>query len=261
MSLIRKVLPVYLAAVILLISFGCGGGGALSISEYKEKISELHDGVIAGMEDVFESLEYIPYDDYWGLLELEKVFEQSYETFVSAGKDASGITPPSESEALHEDLTGYYIWGEVSMGSMINGIRFFQSVLPMLVDMNNLALPQLEEDTGLTQIEAASTEDRKTMQMYIKDLNRMKPPAALSEYQDDLLGLIRALDESISRLDQSVASGENSALSVYQQEYITVLERVDEFWEEAMDYLGLLQPRIGFLIMRGKTLSARIDEL
>jgi hypothetical protein len=144
---------------------------------------------------------------------------------------------------------------------MINGIRFFQSILPMLVDMDNLALPQLEEDAGLTQIEAASTEDRKTMQMYIKDLSRMKPPAALSEYQDDLLGLIRVLDESISRLDQSVASGENSALSVYQQEYITVLERVDEFWEEAMDYLGLLQRRIEFLIVRGKTLSARIDEL
>ena len=58
-----------------------------------------------------------------------------------------------------------------------------------------------------------------------------------------------------------MASGENSALSIYQQEYTTVLERVDEFWEEAMDYLGLLQPRIEFLIVRGMTLSARIDEL
>jgi len=233
----------------------------LSLSEYQGRISKLHEGAIAGLEDVYESLESIPYEDYWGLLELEDAFELSYEAFVSAGKDASGITPPSEAEALHEDLLAYYLWGEKSMGSMINGIRFFQSVLPMLVDMENMALPELEEDAGPPQIEAASTEDRKTVQLYIKDLSGMKPPAALREYQDDLLGLFRALDESISRLDQSVTSGENNALSVYQQEYTTVLERVDEFWEEAMDYLCLLQPRIDFLIVRGETLSARIDEL
>jgi hypothetical protein len=260
-SLIRRVLTVFLAAAVVLISFGCGGGGTLSLSEYQERISELHSGRLAGLEDVSESLESIPYDDYWGLLELEKVFEQSYEAFVSAGKEASGITPPPEAESLHEDLVDYYLWGEISIGSMINGIRFFQSVLPMLVDMTNLALPQLEEDAGPPQIEAASTEDRKTMQWYIKDLSGMKPPAALSEYQDDLLGLFRALDESIGRLDQSVASGDNDALSIYQQEYTTVLERVGEFWEGAVDHLGLLQPRIDFLIIRGETLSARIDEL
>ena len=260
MSLIRKVIPVLLTAAVLLISFGCGDGGALSLSEYQDTISGLRGDVIAGLEDVSESLESIPYDDYWGLLELEDVFELSYEAFVSAGKEASGITPPPEADSLHQDLLGYYLWGETSMGSMINGIRFFQSVLPMLVDMNNLALPQLPEDAGLPEIEAASTEDRKTMKMYIKDLSGMRPPAALRDYQVDLESLFRALDDIIGRLDQSVTS-DSAALSAYQQEYDAVLERVDEFWEGAMDYLGLLQPRVDFLIMRGETLSARIDEL
>ena len=89
MSFIRKSIPVLLAAVVLLISFGCGGAGELSLSEYQERISELHDDVLAALEDVSQNLDSIPYDDYWGLLELEDVFELSYESFVSAGKEAS----------------------------------------------------------------------------------------------------------------------------------------------------------------------------
>ena len=261
MSLIRKMIPVLLAAAVLLVSFGCGGGGSLGLSEYRERVSQLQDDVLASLEDVSESFESIPYDDYWGLLELEDVFELSYEDLVSAGEEASDIVPPPEAEPLHEDLLGYYLWGERSMGSMINGIRFFQSVLPMLVDMTNLALPQLQEGAAMPQIEAASTEDRKTVQMYIKDLGGMKPPATLRDYQNDLEGLFRALDDIIGRLDQSVSSGDSSALSTYQQEYETVLERVDGFWDGAMDYLGLLQPRVEFLLVRGETLSVRIDGL
>jgi hypothetical protein len=260
-SFVRRVIPLLLTATVLLMSFGCGGGGTLSLSEYQERISELHEDVLADLGDVTRSLDSIPYDDYWGLLELEDVFELSYESFVSAGKEASGITPPPEAESLHQDLVGYYLLGEINMDSIINGIRFFQSVLPMLVDMDNLALPQLQEDAGPTQIEAASTEDRKTMQIYIKDLSGMKPPATLWDYQDDLESLFRALEDIIGRLDQSVASGDNAALPTYQQEYEAVLERVHEFWEGAMDYLGLMQQRMDFLIMRGEALSARIDEL
>ena len=261
MSLIRKVIAVLMAAAVLLTSFGCGGAGELSLSEYQERISELHDDVLAALEDVSQNLDSIPYDDYWGLLELEDVFELSYESFVSAGKEASGITPPPEAESLHQDLIGYYLLGEITMRSMINGIRFFQSVLPMLVDMANLALPYLESDADRTQFEAASTEDRKTLQMYIKDLGGMRPPATLRDYQDELEILFQDLDESIGNLDQSVASGDDGALSSYQREYEAVLARVDEFWEGAMEYLGLLQPMVDFLLMRGEILSARIDEL
>lgn len=261
MGVIRRTLPVLLAAGVLLVSLGCGGGGVAGRSQYKQDISELHDAVLSSLGEVSEGLTPGAYDDYWYLMELEELFEPSREAFVSSGKEASGIKPPPEVGPLHDDLIHYYLWGELSMDSMINGTRFFESVLPMLVDMDNLALPQLEEGAGRSEIEAASTEDRKTIQWYLKDISGMNPPAELRKYRDNLSDLFQSIDVSIGRLDQSMADDEGSALLAYQEEYAGALERVRGFWEEAMDYLNLFDVRVGFLTSWGETLSARIDEI
>jgi hypothetical protein len=261
MSLMRRVLPVLLVAAVFLTYIGCGDGGALSVSEYRGRTSQTQDGVLSGLEDVSESLESGPHDDYWVLMEIEEVFKLCSEAFISAGKDASGITPPPQADSLHQDLSSYYLLGEINAGSMIEIIAFFQSVLPMLVDMGNLALTDLEADAALPEIEAASIEDHKTLEGYLKDLRRMRTSVNLKGYRDDLIDLYRELDDSITILDHIAASGDKGALAEYQQEYTEVLERVDEFWKRAVGYLGLLQPRIEYLIMRGEELSARIERL
>ncbi|MDY6794352.1 MAG: hypothetical protein SWK76_03580 [Actinomycetota bacterium] len=250
-----------LILTLLFGTFGCGGGATMSIAGYRENISDLHNGVASGMGYAFEKLNSLQYDDYFSVLELQDIFEQAGAVFSSAREEAKGISPPPEAEFLQADLLDFYTNGELDMDVMVNATRFFEVVVPMLVDMENLALPQVAMEADIEAVRAASAEDRETLQGYMDDLDGLRPPDDLELYQQDLLSFFQSLDESISRLDQEVTPENSSALERFNQEYPAVIAEVNVFGEEAIAYLRGLEGRLDSLIENGEELARRIGEL
>jgi hypothetical protein len=144
---------------------------------------------------------------------------------------------------------------------MVNATRFFEVVVPMLVDMENLALPQVALEADIEAVRAASAEDRETLRGYMDDLDGLRPPDDLEIYQQDLLSFFQSLDESISRLDQEVTPDDRSALERFSQEYPAAIGEVNVFREEAAAYLRGLEGRLDSLIENGEELARRIGEL
>jgi hypothetical protein len=138
---------------------------------------------------------------------------------------------------------------------------YFQAVLPMLSDVENLALPDLPEDAGEPEVKAAAIEDRRTMDDYLEELDRMEPPRELDEYNGVLTDFFRAIDEAIAGLEQSVTPEDLSALSAYRQWFAAHIEAARGLWDEAVSYLGGLNLRVDSLIEEGKELAGRIHQL
>ncbi|MFW6113448.1 MAG: hypothetical protein ACOC78_00820 [Actinomycetota bacterium] len=257
----RRLIHPALVLVMLFALFGCGSGSTMGLSAYRENISDLHDGVASGLGYAFETLNSLRYDDYFGVLELQDIFEQAGAVFNLAGEEAAGMNPPPEVESLHADLLDFYSDGELDMEVMVDTTRFFEVVIPMLVDMENLALPQLATEAEIEAIRAASAEDRETLQSYMEELRGFIPPENLEEYRGELMESFRSLDESISRLDQEISPDDMSSLERFKQDYQAAVAEVDSFWEEAVAYLRGLEERLDRLIEGGLELALRIGEL
>jgi len=104
--------------------------------------------------------------------------------------------PGPEAVPLHVDLLEFYADGAEGMSYVQDSLGFFEVVLPMLQDVENLALPALPDNAGIPEIKAAAAEDRKTMEGYLKDLENMEPPEGLQEYSDKLMDYFRSIDEA-----------------------------------------------------------------
>jgi len=257
----RKAAAVLLALALLLVFAGCGGTGVTSLSEYRERISELHDHVVGSLDFASDELSSLSYGDYYDLRELQGVFGGVNETFRSAKKEADAMRPPPEVEALYEDLVTYYAHGENDTGDIANALGFFRAVLPMLTDVENLALPNLPEDAEVSRIKAASTEDGKTMHDYIKDLSGMEPPKELRPYRDKLVAFFRSIEEAVAGVERAITPGDRSAFLQFQREFPTVLEGKHVLEAEITVYLRLMGKRIDYLIAKGEELATRIQDL
>jgi hypothetical protein len=260
--MMRKVLSGLLISALLLPFYGCGNGGAMSLSEYRESISDLHDGVASGLGYSFEKLSSLDYDDYFSLLELEEVFSEAHEVFGTALREAEGMRPPQIAQSLHSNLVEFYDNGESETLNMKHEVSFFQGVLSILVDVQNLALPQAAPDAELSEIEAASAEDSTSLQAYVGDLTGMKPPEELKDYRSRLRDFLASLDESANGAVQGLKPDDRSSLEKFRQEYVSWgLGTVNMFWDEAMAHLREMEEQIDRMIEEGGDLAKQIHEL
>lgn len=257
----RKLAAAVLMAALILLPAGCGGSGEMSLPEYRKSISELHDEVAWDLGAAFEQLANLDFEDYYDMPQLQKVFRNAREILLEALDGAQDMQPPPQAEALHADLLGFYSSGAEEMRALDRSMGYFQAVLPMLSDVENLALPDLPEDVGEPEVKAAAIEDRKTMDAYLKELDSMEPPQELEEYNEKLTTFFRSIDEAIAGMEQSVTPEDLSAYSAYRQWFAAHIETTQTLWDEAMSYLGGLNQRVDSLIERGKELAGRIQQL
>lgn len=258
----RRYCPVLSAAMVLVLALaGCGCGAAMDLAEYRERISDLHDGVASGLGLAFERLSTLSYDDYFGLVELEEVFARANEVFRAAVIEGEDIQPPSQADSLHRDLLDFYSGGEDKTAGIQNMVSIFEAVLPMLRDMENLALPQLPSEADLAAAAAAAAEDHITLRGYIDDIEGFRPPDELQDYLDRLSEFFTALDDSISGVEQGTTPEDKAALETFKSDYALTMEAVGIFWEQAMEYLRGVEQEVDCMIERGEELAARVYEL
>jgi len=169
----RKILSALLSMMLLLVLVGCGESGEMSLSDYRKGISELHDGVAWDLGVTLEDLNELSFGDYYDLPQLREVFASAEGIFTSAWDTAEPMYPPQEAVPLHLDIMDFYAEGAESMNLLENSIGFFEAVLPMMRDVENLALPDLPENAGEPEVKAAAAEDRKTMGGYLDELGQM----------------------------------------------------------------------------------------
>ena len=257
----RGYLVAVLIAAPLLFAAGCGGGGEMSLSEYRKSISDLHDGVAWDLGDVVEELGNLDFGDYYDLLELQEVYRGVNDIFTSAMQEAEVMEPPPQARALQEDLVDFYSEGADSTRELVNALGFFEAVLPMLRDVENLALPALAEGAGVPEIRAAASEDRKTMDGYLDELSGMEPPEGLERYRGSLAEFFRSIDEAVAAMAQAVTPEDRNPFLQFRQWYAAALDRSRVLWEEAMAYLRAEGGMVDRLIEEGKELAGRIQGL
>jgi hypothetical protein len=257
----RKLVAAVLIPALILLLAGCGGSGEMSLPEYRKSISELHDDVAWDLGVAFEQLANLDFESYYDMPELQEVFRNAQDILFQALEAAEAMQPPPQAEALHADLIGFYSSGAEEMRDLDRTMGFFQAVLPMLRDVENLALPNLPEDAGEPDIKAAAIEDRKTMEAYLKELDRMEPPQELEEYSEKLIAFFRSIDEAVAGMEQSITTQDLSAFVAFRQWFAVHIEMTQTLWDEAMSYLGGLNERVDSLIERGKELAGRIQQL
>ena len=257
----RRFTVVLLAAALLAILSGCGDGDAMSLSDYRKTISELHDGVAWDLGVTVEELNDLDFRDYYDLSELREVFGSAREIFTAAWDTAGSLYPPQEAEELHADLIGFYSEGAEAMRELQNSLAFFEAVLPMLRDVENLALPDLPEDAGEDEIKAAVAEDRRTMEGYMGELQGMDHLDDLRAYREKLMDFFRSIDEAVDEVDQAVTPEDLSSFAGFRQWFVNALVEAEALWEEAMSCLDGLSVSIDPYIEQGKELAALINEL
>ncbi len=259
--MLRRFASVLLAAAVLAILSGCGNGGEMSLSDYRKAISELHDGVAWDLGVTVEEMNDLDFRNFYDLPELREVFTGAEEIFTAAWEAADSLYPPQQAEELHASLQGFYSEGAEAMRELRNSLGFFEAVLPMLRDVENLALPDLDEDAGLADIKAAAAEDRRTIEGYESELGGMDSLPGLEQYQEDLMVFLRSIDEAVATMDQAVKPEDVSSFVQFRQWFDTALVESQALWQEAMSKLDGFHGRIDPYIEQGKEIAARIQAL
>jgi hypothetical protein len=257
----RKIIAAMLTVVLLAALAGCGGGGEMSLSEYRKSISELHDGVAWDLGVTLEELNQLDFGDYYDLPELRAVFESAEGIFTTAWDSADPMYPPQQAVPLHVDLLEFYAEGAEGMRDVQDSLGFFEVVLPMLRDVENLALPDLPDNAGVPEIKAAAAEDRKTMEGYLKDLENMGPLEELRQYPDKLTEYFRSIDEAVAIVDQAVKPEDLTSFILFRQWFSTAVSDAQALWNEAISYLAGLSTSVDLYIEQGKELAERIQKL
>ncbi len=253
---------VTLAILALLILFpGCGNDQAEEAAGYLQVISQIHDGVAWDLGYVLESLSGIPKDDYYHLEELGQLFREAQEIFTSAYREASSLQPLPEAESLQADLLRFYQEGDGKIGEIVGCIDFFQAVLPMLADVQNLALPSLPEGAAVEEIKAAAAEDHRTLDMYLEDLEGAEPPQELQAYLKRLRSFLLSVMEAVVGVEQAVTPEDQQALSLLRGQYAATVETAQLMEYEVAGFLGTVGSCIDALIKEGRGLAVRIQEL
>ncbi|MDI6873836.1 hypothetical protein [Candidatus Solincola sp.] len=251
-----------LCLMAAVLAAGCGRRGeSLSASEYKKRISEIHDGVAWDLSYVLESLVEVSGDEYYQLQEVGDLFERAKEIFSGAYRALDSLDPPEEALELHLDLMHFYADGERETSTVVNSLGLFQIVLPMLVDVDNLALPSLPEQPQPEEIRGAAEEDARTMHMYLGELEGITPPEEMREYLDKLRALFRGIRDMVSGVLQAAPSKEMESLADFRQRFAPLAGEAVALQGTVQAYLAGVGGRIDGLIERGGELAARIKIL
>lgn len=257
----RWIMAVMLAATLLAALAGCGGDGEMSLSDYRKSISELHDGVAWDLGETVAELNNLDFRDFYDLPELRQVFSGAEDIFETAWTSTDAMNPPQPADELHVDLLDFYAEGVEGMQDLQNALGFFEAVLPMLRDVENLALPDLPDEAGEEEIKAAAAEDHKTMDGYMNELDGMEPLNDLQSYRTKLMDFFRSVDEAVAMVEQALKPEDLSSFVQFRQWFATALVEAQALWEEAMSYLDGLSGSIDPYIEQGQGLAARIQEL
>lgn len=245
-----------------LVFSGCGKRvETLSLPEYRKRISEIHDEVAWDLGYALESLGTFSGDEYYHLQEVNEVFARAQEIFSGAYRALDALDSPEEALELHLDLMHFYADGEREASTVVNSLGLFQISLPMLVDVDNLALPSLPEPPQPQEIRGAAEEDARTMDMYLGQLEGITPPEETKEYLERLRALFRGIRDLVSGVLQVAPPGELEALANFRQLFAPLEGEASALRDIVEIYIAGVGGRIDGLIERGGDLAARIETL
>ncbi len=255
-------LAAFICAMLLALFLGgCNGGGAMDLSSYKERVADIHDGVAWDLGYVLESLSGLSVEEYRYLEELGGIFRNAKGIFTSAYQETESLVPPGEAADLHRQLLEFYSRGREETGILVDALGLFQVVIPMLADVQNLALPTLSEQARPEEIKAAAEEDHRTMNMYVGEMEGITPPGELASFLEEMYAFFCAVREWVIGVEQAVPPGELEALAQFQVRYTEVAGKVAQLEGMINGYLGGIGARIDALIEEGSALAAGIQGL
>ncbi len=249
-------------AALLFLASGCQeGNGPLSLSQYRKEISQIHDGLAMGIGEFLEELPAIDLQDYRQLQLLKELYEGMSGLFRSSYAAANSLDPPVEASMLHQFLLGFYAAGEKTTGDSAAGIGFVRSVLPMLADLENLALAHLPEEADFAQVQAAASEDKATLEDYLEDTERMKVIPDLEEEHRQLVGCFRDLKDKVEAVRTGYSRENQVPLEDFMAFHVYKMETIQRLKAELVGWVASREARVDHLLRVGKDLGKMIYEL
>ena len=256
----RRVFAILLTGCLLASCWGCGGGGEMGLSEYLKAVSELHDGVAWDLGVLLGEMGALDIRDYYDLPALRDLFREAAEVFDAAWREADAMYPPPEAIPLHLDLLDFYAEGVGEMSDAENTIGFFEAALPMLADVENLALPNLAADAGVPEIKAAAMEDSKTMSGYHHELSGMEPPERQREFRERLMTYLHSIDDAAAAVDREIKPEDPGPYQRFREWFAGAVTETSALSADALASLGELNGTIDCFIAEGKALAERIQK-
>ena len=258
----KLTLAAVLAVVLLALIAGCGKkGGPLSLSQYKKEVSAIHDELAMGLGEGLQELPSLDPRDYQQLQGLKELYDRLSGLFRSSYAATSSLEPPEEAENLHRFLLEFYAAGEKAMGGSAAGIGFTRSVLPMLADMENLALVHLPEGADAAAVHAAADEDVATLEDYLRDVEGMKVIPELQERHGLLVESFRHLKEGAEAVRSGYGEENKAPLEEFLARYESrkgIFERTER---ELVEWVAGREARVDHLLQVGRDLGKMIYEL
>jgi hypothetical protein len=255
----RKVLALLLLAALSVGLVGCGAKtNVLSQDEYSQRMMTIQEGLTQNLKDLSDRLGSIGQLDYYDLADLQGQVLDTADAFKAALKEAEAINAPDQVEDLHKDFTDFYAYGEDVAGRIANDVAFFHRVLPMLTDVENLALPNMVPDAEMARLQAAADEDVSTMKGYEKDLNGMSLPSELEPYKETLTNFFRSIENAVGDTDRAITPQDKSQLLQFQQDFKGVIGQRDVYAGMIPVYLVNFKGRIDYLDREAQALNDRL---
>ncbi len=253
----RKVAAFLLLAPLLLGLVGCGGAKAklLSIDEYHDRILKMQDGIIQSLQDSSDALSSVSKPDYYDLIDLKNVLAGTAEAFKNAEEEAMAMNTPPEVEDIHREIIFFYSFGKDVSNKIASDIDFFRGVLPMLTDVENLALPNMVDNAEVARIKAAASEDASTMHSYGEDLDGMNPPAELEPYKENIINYFHSIENGVADVDRSMTQQDRADFLQFKQDFNGILQQRYLYINQILAYFTNFGFRLNYLTKQAEALQ------
>jgi hypothetical protein len=255
----RGLLAFLLLTALVTGLMGCGSQTkVLSVDEYDARMQAIQDGLSENLDTLSQRLGSITQLDYYDLMDLEDQVVGTAEAFKAAKGQAVAMNTPDEVQDIHKSFINFYSFGEDISNEIASDIAFFHNILPMLTDVENLALPNIVPEAEVARIKAAAAEDVSSMQGYEKGLKGMNPPSELEPYKETLANFFRSIENAVADVDRAITPEDRSMFLQFQQDFAGMLNQQKVYTGMISVYLVNFRDRIDYLSRQTQAMNAQL---
>jgi hypothetical protein len=245
-------------------------GKAMSLQEYKSKVSEIHSGVGADLTEALSSLEGASIESIENINDAESALKEAENSLGDAQdvveeglSELEKIDPPREVESLHEELLDFYADSSQALKETRTVVSYLLKALKTMDVVSNLENMEAEMNTATTtdQIITVLQKYKDIILRMVADLEKISPPPDLKQFHQ---GLVKLWKNITTAFDEMIVAIQTNDMAKIQQaqNFINNWERdtdtlLGDFTESMNDVAYKLQD----LGDRGSELEDKIEAL
>ncbi|MHB8781193.1 MAG: hypothetical protein ACYC55_07395 [Candidatus Geothermincolia bacterium] len=253
-----------LVAALVLMMAGCGDGAkGLSKADYKKEAGDIHQEVgtkISEMESEALGLSFESLDDIGSFKDL---IGEAIDVMDSGLADLEDIDAPDEAGSLHEDLLDFYDESLVTLESLERALEYTVDMMPVMLDLADLALASLPDDATLSDLAMAARQDQGMVAAGIADLSALDMPDEFATFNAELIGVLTNLEDILGQIVVAANAGDaDTILALSEAPGFAALDvELAELGSDLEHVFDTLAAEVDDMGTRGAELEEEIEDL